>query len=118
MKDVNISRTNRRKSRVSRKMFGTTDRPRVNIFRSSKYIYAQVIDDTLRKTLMSSSSLNIENKEDKKTKSIIAKEVGIHLAKKLLGVNIKQVVFDRSMYSYNGRVKQLAEGLREGGIQV
>lgn len=109
-----ISRIARRRKRVSSNIHGSEERPRVTVFRSSRYIYAQVINDDQHKTIASLSSV----KEKSGTKSENAKKVGVDLAKKLLDMKIKTVVFDRSAYAYNGRVKSLAEGLREGGITV
>lgn len=112
-----ISRTARRKKRVSANISGSSERPRVSIYRSHKYIYAQAINDDAHNTVASVSSVDLK-KEAKGTKSEKAKQVGIALAEKLKGLKISAVVFDRSAYAYNGRVKALAEGLREGGIQV
>lgn len=91
------------------------DALRVSVFRSAKHIYAQVIDDSQQKTLVSFSSLNLnEAKGDKKS---VAQVVGKELAKLALQQGIKEVVFDRGSFLYHGRVKALAEGLREGGLQ-
>ncbi len=109
-----ISRTARRKKRVSSNIHGTAERPRVSIYRSSKYIYAQAINDEAHSTLAAASS--IKKTDGKKSEN--AKQAGIDLANKLKELKVTAVVFDRSAYSYNGRVKSLAEGLREGGINV
>lgn len=109
-----ISRTARRKKRVSANIHGTAERPRVSIYRSSKYIYAQAINDEAHSTVAAASSMKIA--EGKKSDN--AKQAGIELAKKLKDLKITAAVFDRSAYAYNGRVKSLAEGLREGGINV
>ncbi len=104
--------------RVRKNVSGTAERPRLNVFRSSNNIYAQIIDDTAGITLVAASSLDAEvkakisnggNKE-------AAKEVGIAVAKKALEKGIKQVVFDRGGYIYHGRVAELAAGAREGGL--
>lgn len=113
-----ISRTTRRKKRVSTNIHGTDARPRVSIYRSSKYIYAQVINDDAHNTIATESSLTLSKKDAKGTKSENAKQIGVSLAGKLKELKVSAVVFDRSAYAYNGRVKAVAEGLREGGIQV
>lgn len=120
MKNITFNRTTRRKRRVSPNIRGTEERPRVVVFRSNKYIYAQVIDDLNRKTLVSFSSVQ-NNKGEKKEsvkKTDDAKQIGLELAKLMKEKKITKAVFDRSAYSYNGRVKALAEGLREGGLEI
>jgi len=114
MKNINFDRNSRRKLRVSKNIFGSAQKPRISVFRSNKTIYAQAIDDQAKKTLFFSSSLKV--KKDKKT--VLARIVGQELAKKLLDKGIKKAVFDRGKYAYKGRVKALAEGLREGGLQI
>lgn len=108
----------RRHRRVRQKIFGTSKRPRLNVFRSNKYIYAQVIDDIKGVTLISVSDLSDvkAGSEKKLTKTEVAREVGKVLAKKLLAKKIKEVVFDRGGRLYHGRIKALAEGAREGGL--
>lgn len=103
-----------RHNRVRAKVFGTEERPRFSVFRSNSHIYGQLIDDISGKTLISSSSKEIKV-QSKKTD--LAKEAGKLLAKKALEKQIKNVVFDRGGYAYHGRVKALAEGAREGGLQ-
>ena len=113
------TRLMRRKMRVSSNMFGTAERPRISVHRSNKYIYAQAIDDESRKTLAAYSSLQIDKKDTKGIKkSDEAKTVGVNLAKALADKNIKTAIFDRGRFAYNGRVKALAEGLREGGMTI
>jgi len=107
----------RRKKRVSANIHGTKERPRVSVFRSSRYIYAQAIDDTSAKTLVYASSLGLKQKS-KAMKTAQAAQVGMDLADALKKKKITTVVFDRSRFSYAGRVKALAEGLRKGGIIV
>ena len=97
-------------------MFGTPERPRLNVFRSETNIYAQVIDDTKGITLVSASSLEKDFKCDG-TKTDAAKKVGEVLAERAKAKGIDAVVFDRGGYLYHGRVKALAEGAREGGLQ-
>lgn len=119
MKKINFDRTLRRKKRVSSNIFGTADKPRVVVFRSNKYIYAQAINDVDKKTIVSFSSLNLKkNKENKIKKTDEAKKIGIELATMLKGKKIDKAIFDRSAYTYLGRVKALCDGLREGGIQI
>lgn len=103
-----------RKKRVRAKIAGTKDIPRLSVFRSNKYIYAQLIDDESQKTLVSASSPEVK---EKKVKMEVAEIVGETLAKKALKKKIKKVVFDRSGYKYHGRVAALAEGARKGGLE-
>lgn len=108
-------RAQRRALRVRAKLRNTGN-PRVSVFRSNRYIYAQVIDDAVHNTVASCSSLELEGlKGDKKA---IAAAVGRELAKRALAVKVTKVVFDRGSYLYHGRVKALADGLREGGLTV
>ncbi len=108
----------RRHARVRKHVSGTAERPRLCVFRSSSNIYAQIIDDTAAKTLVSASSLDKEIKANLKNggNKEAAKEVGMLIAKKALDKGIKQVVFDRGGYIYHGRVAELAAGAREGGL--
>lgn len=108
----------RRHARVRKHVSGTAERPRLCVFRSSSNIYAQIIDDTAAKTLVSASSLDKEIKANLKNggNKEAAKEVGMQIAKKALDKGIKQVVFDRGGYIYHGRVAELAAGAREGGL--
>lgn len=110
MRTVKIyNREQRRKKRISIQYFGTGKKPRITIFRSNRYIYAQAVDDEKRKTLVIQSA-------GKKIES--AKEMGIKLAEGLIKKGIKSVIFDRGSYAYHGRVAAVAEGLREGKIQL
>ena len=102
------------KAGVRGKISGTTERPRLTVFRSNKQIYAQVIDDTTGKTLASASSLKMEEKAPKKE---IAAKVGELIAKKALEAGITTVVFDRNGYLYHGRVKEVADAARNGGLK-
>jgi large subunit ribosomal protein L18 len=110
----------RRTLRVRNALTSKTTRVRVSVFRSHKNISAQIIDDSAHKTLVASSSLtlNQDSQKEKLDKTAMAKAVGLDLAKKALQANILQVCFDRGSYLYHGRVKALAEGLREGGLQL
>ena len=113
--DTKAQRLHRHK-RVRGKVFGTPERPRLNVFRSETNIYAQVIDDTKGITLVSASSLEKDFECDG-TKTDAAKKVGEVLAERAKAKGIEAVVFDRGGYLYHGRVKALAEGAREGGLQ-
>lgn len=113
------SNRKRRHRRVRRKVFGTPERPRLNIFRSNNNIYAQVIDDINGVTLVSASSLDKEIKEkvSHTGNKEAAKLVGNLVGKRAIEKGIKSVVFDRGGYIYHGRVKELAEGARESGLE-
>jgi len=116
------SKNNRRKVRhvrVRRKVAGTPERPRLSIHRSLSNMYAQLIDDTTGTTLVSASTLDKEVNEIAQYggNKGAAKAVGQAVAKKALDKGISQVVFDRGGYIYHGRVKELAEGAREAGLQ-
>lgn len=108
----------RRKIRVRKKVRGTNQRPRVCVFRSNKHIYAQVISDSQGKTLVTVSTLSEDLAEQlKKSKGVAAaKQVGMALAKVCKEKNISRVVFDRNGFIYHGRVKAVADGAREGGL--
>lgn len=108
------------KIRVRKKISGTSERPRIAVFKSLKQIYAQVIDDSKNVTLVGASSLSKEiEKEIKEAKNKIEKSkvVGKYLAKKTTEKGIESVVFDRSGYRYHGRVQALADGARKGGLK-
>jgi len=108
----------RRHKRVRKKVFGTPQRPRMVVFRSLKHIYVQLVDDTRGVTLVSASSLDPElPKELRGSNKDGAKAVGRLAAKRALAAGIQTVVFDRGGYLYHGRVKALAEGAREEGLQ-
>jgi large subunit ribosomal protein L18 len=114
----NLMRT-RRHRRVRKKVSGTAERPRLNIFRSLNQIYAQVIDDERGHTITAASTLEeaIQSKLKSTSKTEQAALVGEELAKKANKEGIKQVVFDRGGYRYHGRVKALAEAAREAGLE-
>jgi large subunit ribosomal protein L18 len=109
----------RRHIRVRRKISGTSDRPRLNVFRSLNQIYAQVIDDSTGQTMASVSSLDtkVKSKVKKLTKTEQAKFVGEEIAKRAKKAGITAVIFDRGGYKYHGRVKALAEAAREAGLE-
>lgn len=110
-------RANRRKIRTRTKITGTAERPRLSVFRSSKYTYAQLIDDLQQKTIVGVSEKEI-SKDDKIVKAARAQALGELLAKKAKKHKITSVVFDRGSYKYHGRVKAVAEGARKGGLTV
>lgn len=108
----------RRHARVRKKISGTSERPRLNVFRSNGHIYAQIIDDVAGNTLASASTLDKALRGDLSGQSPqeSAKAVGKALAERAKSKGIENVVFDRGGYPYHGRVKALAEGSREGGL--
>ena len=109
----------RRHNRVRLTISGTTEQPRLCVFRSLNHIYAQVIDDSAGTTLASASTIiaDLKDKSEGKNKIEQAKLVGSKVAKEAIGKGVKQVVFDRGGYRYIGRVKALADGVREGGLE-
>jgi large subunit ribosomal protein L18 len=109
----------RRHRRVRKKVHGTPERPRLSVFRTLKHIYAQVIDDTRGHTLAAASTLDpqLRDRLDGLKKTDQAKLVGELVAQRALQRGIKQVVLDRGGYLYHGRVKALAEAVREGGLE-
>lgn len=108
----------RKHVRVRKKIAGTTERPRMNVFRSLSNIYVQIIDDTTGNTLVSASTLDaaLKGKVAYGGNKEAAKEVGKLIAEKAIEKGIKQVVFDRGGYIYHGRVKELADAAREAGL--
>jgi large subunit ribosomal protein L18 len=109
----------RKKRRISLKIFGKSDCPRISVFRSNKYIYTQAIDDEKKVTIASFSGLQLKKTNPSKMKKTEeAKLVGLELAKILKEKKINHAVFDRGRYQYHGRVAALCEGLREGGIKI
>lgn len=120
-KDKNARRLRRvRQARVRKKVTGTPDRPRLSVFRSLKHIYAQVIDDTTGRTIVAASSQEAVKgnaEAEAGTKTDVSAVVGKALAERALAAGVKQVVFDRGGCKYHGRVKALADGSREGGLQ-
>jgi large subunit ribosomal protein L18 len=119
---INNKRRERRlgvKSRIRKKIRGTTERPRLVVFRSISHLYVQVVDDSVAKTLVACSSLSKEMKESFagiKGQREKAKSLGQRIAKMAIEQNIKTVVFDRNGYHFHGIVKSLADGAREGGL--
>ncbi|MCH5226156.1 MAG: 50S ribosomal protein L18 [Muribaculaceae bacterium] len=108
-----IARRNKIKTRIRGKISGTSQRPRMSVFRSNKGIYVQVIDDVAGQTLVAASSKGITEG----TKIEQAAKVGADIAKKALEKGITQVVFDRNGYLFHGRVKSLADAAREAGLK-
>lgn len=122
---------NRRKLRISKRIQGSDERPRISIFKSSKYTYAQLISDDANRTIVSASTkspevikmaagLKIEGagSEARSTKSVAAaRALGMILAERAKEQNIKSVVFDRNGYTYTGRIQAVADGAREGGLE-
>lgn len=102
-----------RKNRIRSKVFGTAVKPRLSIFKSNKYIYAELINDDLGVTLAESSSLKLGSSN----KASQAVSVGQDIAKKALALKIKSIVFDRGGYIYTGRVKALADSARDAGLE-
>ncbi|WP_185871452.1 50S ribosomal protein L18 [Blattabacterium cuenoti] len=107
------------KKKKKKKIFGDLDRPRISIYRSNKEIYAQVIDDSSGKTLVSSSSREKEfwKKKNNKNKIELSYEVGKSLGNKIKKLKIKKLVFDKGKYLYHGRIRSLAEGIRNVGLE-
>jgi large subunit ribosomal protein L18 len=113
--DSNLSRI-KRHERIRKNLSGTPEMPRLNVFRSSKHIYVQIIDDVSGTTLVSASSLD-KGFEGSGSNTEAAKKVGLSVAQKAIEKGIRSVVFDRGGHLYHGRVKALAEGAREGGLE-
>ncbi|HVW95228.1 MAG TPA: 50S ribosomal protein L18 [Mucilaginibacter sp.] len=111
-----LSRRDRIKMGIRKRLSGTSTRPRLSVYRSNKGIYAQIIDDVSGKTLVSASSLSKDFTAEKGTKIDQSVAVGKLVASKAIAAGIKDVVFDRNGYLYHGRVKSLADGAREGGL--
>ena len=111
---VNTDRILRKKRRIRSTIFGTKETPKISVYRSNKYIYAQAIDDEQRITIASVHSM----KSTEGTKSNKSKEAGKELAVALVKKGVKKAVLDRGPYIYLGRVKAFVEGLREGGLKI
>lgn len=119
-----MNKKNKRLTRhikIRKRVIGSSNKPRVSVFRSNKNIFVQLIDDNIKKTLVSLSTITIKEAEGLKStdskKFSQAEKVGELLAKNALKKNFKKVVFDRGGYKYHGRVKALAEGLKKGGLE-
>lgn len=109
----------KRKKRIRKKLSGTKDQPRLSVFRSSKHIYAQIVDDTEGHTLVAASSVEKQVMAQPKfeNKVQVANFVGKLLAERATGKGIKRVVFDRNGFLYHGRVKAVSDGAREAGLE-
>ncbi|RKQ32330.1 50S ribosomal protein L18 [Oceanobacillus halophilus] len=114
--DKNVVRK-RRHNRVRRNLAGTTERPRLNVYRSNKHIYAQLIDDTTGVTVASASTKDKDLNMESTGNVEAAKQVGELIAKRAQDKGFKSVVFDRGGYLYHGRVKALADSAREAGLE-
>jgi len=116
--DRKALRANRR-LRVRKKIYGTTERPRLNVFRSLQHMYAQIIDDEKGVTLVSVSTLSpeLKGKMPNSSNTAAAAAVGELVAKKALETGLKRIIFDRAGYIYHGRVRALAEAARAGGLE-
>ena len=115
-----LERRERRKLRVRKHVNGTSERPRLTVFRSHKNIYAQIIDDVARRTLVASSTMEKDVRAKLTGASgnkAAATAVGAELAAKAIQAGIKKVVFDRNGYLYHGRIKELAQAARKAGLQ-
>jgi len=105
----------KKKLKIRKRVIGSAERPRLCIFRSSKHVYAQVIDDATGTTIASASTLDTDGVKGANKDACAA--IGKEVAKRAVAKNIKQVVFDRNGYLYHGRVKSLADAAREGGLE-
>lgn len=118
-KNIREEARQKRKTRIRKRIFGTEQRPRLSVFRSAKHIYAQIVVDSTGSTILAASSLSPEIKGEigDLKKSEAAKKVGELLGRKAAEKNIRKVVFDRNGFLYHGRIKALAEGARESGLE-
>ncbi|MEO0069582.1 MAG: 50S ribosomal protein L18 [candidate division WOR-3 bacterium] len=107
----------RRHLSIRRRISGVPEKPRLCVYRSNRHIYAQLVDDTTGRVLTGVSTLSEQLREKKMKPTEIALEVGKLIAEKAKGLGINKVVFDRAGYRYHGRVKAVAEGARQGGLQ-
>jgi large subunit ribosomal protein L18 len=113
-------RIDRRRKRVRKKVIGTSERPRLCVYKSLRHTYAQLVDDRAGRTLSGVSSLSPQIRDQiqkENNKSARSRKVGLFLAIKAKELGITKVVFDRNKYPYHGRIKALAEGAREGGLK-
>ena len=119
MASIKTDSRTRRKASIRKRINGDRERPRLSVFRSSKHIYAQVVDDVEHKTLAAASSLDPEVKQTLSgmKKKDRAKVIGQHIARQCLNKGIDTVVFDRNGYIYHGRISALADGARGGGLK-
>jgi large subunit ribosomal protein L18 len=110
----------KRQARIRKKIKGTSERPRLSVFRSARHVYAQIVDDTAGITLVTASTVEKAYKEQPKPedKKSAAAQIGKLIAQRALDKGIKKVVFDRNGFLYHGRVKALSDGAREGGLEL
>jgi large subunit ribosomal protein L18 len=116
--NTKTKKRNKIKKRIRKVVFGTSERPRMTVFRSNKAIYVQIINDKEEKTIVSASSADKDLKLTSNNKTEIAKQVGVLIGNKAIKAGIKSVSFDRNGYLYHGRVKSLADGAREAGLNL
>jgi large subunit ribosomal protein L18 len=118
-KNVRETARQKRKKRIRKRVFGTEQRPRLSVFRSAKHIYAQIVVDSTGSTILAASTLSPEIRIEigDLKKSDAAKKVGEWIGRKAAEKNIRRVVFDRNGFLYHGRVKALADGARESGLE-
>jgi large subunit ribosomal protein L18 len=114
-KSITSTTRDRRRKRIRSKISGTSSRPRLSVYKSNSYIYAQLIDDATGITIASASSMDTKGKKANKTES--SRLVGSEIAKVAKSKNVSKVVFDRGGFIYTGRIKALADGAREGGLE-
>ena len=116
---ANTSSRLHRKDRIRKKVSGSTERPRLTVYKSAKHLHAQVIDDSTGRTLVAASTLSkeLKGKLEEGDKKAAAKHVGMLIAEKCKGQKIDKVVFDRNGFPYHGRIAAIADGAREGGLQ-
>jgi large subunit ribosomal protein L18 len=109
----------RRKVHIRLRVTGTAERPRLSVFRSARYVYAQAVDDTTGRVVASASEIEAKLKEAVagKPKKERARLIGKVIGEKLVGLNVKSVVFDRNGFIFHGRVKEVADGAREAGLE-
>ncbi len=120
IQDKKHDRWQKKKASIRKRVVGTPERPRLTIYRSAKHVYAQIIDDTSGKTLVSASTVSKDLREELKavkSEMEVCKLVGKYTAKRALEKKIQNVVYDRNGYLYHGRVKAVADGAREGGLK-
>ncbi len=118
-KNVRETARQKRKKRIRKRIFGTEQRPRLSVFRSAKHIYAQIVVDSTGSTILAASTLSPEIRVEigDMKKSDAAKKVGEWIGRKAAEKNIRKVVFDRNGFLYHGRIKALADGARESGLE-
>ena len=116
--NTKAKKRNKIKKRIRKVVLGTSERPRMTVFRSNKAIYVQIINDKEEKTIVSASSADKDLKLTSNNKTEIAKQVGVLIGNKAIKAGIKSVSFDRNGYLYHGRVKSLADGAREAGLNL